>query len=165
MTRSLSGSVDLAYDLQYKNTTGEISDAIAAISPQKPQAWTSGTGSNQHNRYFEEIISLAASAVNRDLFGSLTDIYGNTLSFVDIRSILIHNKSSVAGEVLTIDGNFIERIVLSGTTPTLKLDPGGVLYLTNPIDGYSVTNTTDERITLDPGAKTFAVDLIVTGTE
>jgi hypothetical protein len=47
----------------------------------------------------------------------------------------------------------------------ITIGPGGVYHVRDPIDGYTVTNTTAERITLDPGANTFDVDLIILGTE
>ncbi|KKN19682.1 hypothetical protein LCGC14_0943260 [marine sediment metagenome] len=157
---AFSGITRALFDAKYTETA-DLAAPSAPISIVKPITWTSGNA----NRFYEETITLAATSVNRDLFGSLTDIYGNTISLVTLRALLIVNKSTTATDVLTVSGNFIATVLLSGTTPTLKLGPGGILYVTNDTDGYVVTATTADVITIDSGADTFDVDFVFIGVQ
>ncbi len=166
-TITLTGTTRVNVGLVY-SATEFLTVAQAAPSIERAQAWTSGTGSNQANRYYEETIALAGSAVNRDLFGSLVDQFGNTLSLATVKEIFILNKSTVSGETLEISGNFVTGVLWADwvdDAAKITIGPGGFEHKRNPIDGYAVTNTTAERITLDPGANTFDVDLIILGTE
>ena len=165
MTRSAKGTTAVRLDGTY-NDSGDVTGAIQKLNPAKLKTWTNGNGSNQFNRYFDQKVTLAVSTPqSRDLYGSLSDRYGNTLNFVKVKFLWIENLGTVAGEVLTIDGTFIERIILSGTTPTYKLGPGGIWYTESPVDGWAVTAGTDDVITLDPSAKDFDVRIIIGGTE
>jgi hypothetical protein len=166
-TIALTGKTRVNLDLTY-SATEFLTVAQAVPSIEKAQTWTSGTGSNQANRYYEETISLAAAAVNRDLYGSLVDQFGNTLSLAKVKELLIVNKSATATETLEISGNFVTGVLWADwvdDAAKITLGPGGVFHVRDPIDGYAVTNTSAERITLDPGANTFDVDLIILGTE
>ena len=161
---AFSGNTRVLFDAKYTETA-DLAAPSAAIAFIGETAWTSGNA----NRFYEETITLAATSVNRDLSdSSLTDIYGNTISLVTLRMLLIVNKSTTATDVLTISGDFIETVILSGTTPTKKLGPTGVWYLTNPIDGYVIDAGgagTGDVITLDSGADTFDVDLVFIGVQ
>ncbi len=166
-TIALTGTTDVKLNLTYSSTEFlSVAQTVPSIS--KSRAWTSGTGTNQANRYYEETIELAGAVVNRDLYGSLTDKFGNTLSLAKVKEILIHNKSTTSGETLEISGNFVTGVLWADWVDDAAketIGPNGIFYRRNPIDGYAVTNTTAERITLDPGANSFDVDLIILGTE
>jgi hypothetical protein len=164
-TRSAAGTTAVRLDGTYLDTR-DVTNATQKLNPSKLQTWTNGNGQNQFNRYFDQKVTLAVSTPQSwDLYGSLSDVFGNTLNLVKVKFLWIEHLGSTAGETLTIDGTFIERVILSGTTPTYKLGPGGVWFTQDPIDGWAVTNTTDDVITLDPGAKDFDVRIIIGGTE
>lgn len=148
----------------YKNTVAGA-EGSQKLNPAYSRRWTNGTGNYQFNRWYEEVIALAAAPVNRDLFGTITDIFGNTLSLATVKILHIHHQGIVAGEPLIVSGNFITSSVLAGTTPTKTTGAAGVWHEENPIDGFTVTATSADIITLDPGAKTFNVLLFIGGTE
>ncbi len=166
-TIALTGLTRVNMNLVY-SATEFLTVAQAVPSIEKPQAWTSGTGNNQVNRYYEETIEDLNGSVNRDLFGSLVDQFGNTLSLATVKELFILNKSTVSGETLEISGNFVTGVLWADwvdDAAKITIGPGGIYHVRNPIDGYTVTNATAERITLDAAANTFDVDLIILGTE
>jgi hypothetical protein len=57
-TIALVGTTTVNLNLTYSSTEF-LTVAQAAPSIDKPQTWTSGTGNNQANRYYEETIELA----------------------------------------------------------------------------------------------------------
>ena len=89
---------------------GALSNPTVAISVAKSQAWGNGTGDNQANQFFQVSTSASASAKVYDLTGGETDDFGNTITFTKIKEMMVLNKSTVAGKVLTIGGNFMSAI-------------------------------------------------------
>lgn len=172
MMTTISGTSKLVYDLSNTDAAdiGQPSDPIGIT---RQATWTTSNA----DRIYRETISLNGAVVNRDLFGSLTDAFGNTVNFATVRELTILNRSVVAGESLLVYGNFVTGALLSGVVDDavkLIVGPGqtvngvvepGRLHFTNHVDGFTVTDTTQERITLDPGAKTFDVELIIIGKE
>lgn len=128
-----------------------------------PQTWGTGTGANQANQWFSERVTLAATSKNLDLFGGLTNGFGETINFVTIKQILIYNRSSTATEILTISGTALTNL-LGGTTPTVKIGPSGVWTQSSPIDGYAITDSSGDVLTIDSGTDTITYDIFILGT-
>lgn len=152
---SLSGTFSSADDL----TT--VSQSIG-ISVQ--QSWTNGTDSNQANQFYSDQITASASAESIDLAGSLTDVFGSTITFTKVRGLYVRNRATTTAFDLTIAGNFMTTSVIGGSSQNLVLEPGGVLLLTAPVDGYVVTAATADVISFDPGANTVTFDVAIYGT-
>lgn len=166
-TRTLVGTTRVNIGLTYSDAI-DLSTTQAAISQEVAQSWTSGTGSNQANREYDDTLALAAATQSLDLYGGLTDRFGNTLNFVDIREIIIVNKSTVSGETLEISGNFVTGVLWADwvdDAAKITIGPTGIYHVKNAIDGYTVTNDSADTITLDPAANTFNVDVYILGTE
>jgi len=148
----------------FKDATLDHTTPSERLGKRVSQTWGSGTGDNQANEFWSDRRSLAATSENIDLYGGLTDGFGNTINFATLREILILNRSAVSGEDLTISGNFITTAVLGGTTPTLTVPAGGRFNLSKPVDGFTVTNSSADIITIDAGAATISFDLFLIGT-
>lgn len=162
---SFNGTSRVGADIKYTEA-GDHDTGLVPFGLEAIQTWATGTGSNQANRLWSERNTLVATSVNRDLFGVLVDRFGNTLSLVKLKEIWIHNLSTVATEQLLISGNFFTGAMLSGWVDDavkLIVGPGGFLRMTNPIDGWVVTDTTQERLTIDSGSDTIIYDLVLFG--
>lgn len=146
--------------------TGGLTNALETIAINYTKSLTNGTGDNKADRFFRVSASAAAAAVTYDLdSGDLVDIYGNAITFTKIRALVIVNKSTTSGEILTIGGDWFTTKVLSGTTPSLDIQPDSTLFLTAAIDGYVVTATSADVLSIDPGANTISYDLILVGED
>ncbi len=169
MARTLVGTTRINIGLTYADSA-DLSTTQAPISQEIKQAWTSGSGSNQANREYDDTLTLAVSTPQTlDLYGGLTDRFGNTLNFVTIREIIIVNKSTaLTAEPLEISGDFITGAVMADWVDDavkISIGRGGVFHVKDPSDGWAVTSGSVEDITLDPAAKTFDVDIYILGTE
>lgn len=168
MARTLTGTTRINIGLNYADSA-DLATTQAPISQEIKQAWTSGTGDNQANREYDDTLTLAAGPTTLDLYGGLTDRFGNTLNFVTIREIIIVNKSTAStAEPLEISGDFITGAVMADWVDDavkISIGRGGVFHVKDPSDGWAVTSGSVEDITLDPGAKTFDVDVYILGTE
>ena len=157
------GTTKYRIDGEY-TSSGDLTTPLEQLAIAKDQELGNGTGANQANAFFSDSDNLVGESVNLDLFGGLTDAFGTTLNFVKIRELVIHNLSTVSGEVLTLSGNFLTTDVLGGAAPTVIVEPKGHFRVSSPVDGYDVTNATADVITIDSGSDTIAYDIIIIGT-
>ena len=159
----------LAATLQFL-IDGSLTKALDLTTPKDPiaislsQAFANGTGSNQGNEFFSDRRTLAGTSETIDLTSDLTNAFGVTIVFAKIKAIIIHNLSTATTEILTVDGNAVENAGwLTGTTPAQVIGPDGWYILTSPVDGLTITNTTQDQLTIDSGADTITYDLIIIG--
>lgn len=126
-----------------------------------PITYSNGTGANQANTYFSDTRTLAATNESFDM-NALVDKYGDTLVNTKIRLLFIRHKGTVAGQSLSLSGNFMSSII-SGASPTLVIRAGGYFLAESPIDGYPVTQTSVDVLTVTNTA-TFDYDIIIIGS-
>jgi len=147
----------------FADTSLDHTEPTARIGKKLSQTWTSGTGANQANQWFADRRTVTAASENLDMFGGLTDALGVTINFATIREIVILNRSTTTAEILTISGTALTNI-LGGTSPTVKIGPGGKWVQGSPIDGFTITDTSADVLTIDPGAATITYDIFIIGT-
>lgn len=157
----------------YTEETGLVT-GTAPLPLEWVREWTSGTGTSQANRVYTASGELAATTISFDFFGTLLDIWGNTISAVKIKEIWLRNKATTSGFDLDISGNFFTGInggaagMLKAWVDdpvTLTLPPGANWSLDNPIDGWVVTTGTMDVLTLDSGANTVDWEIMVLATQ
>lgn len=141
----------------------DLTKAAETIAIVDSQSYTHGTGANQANQPWGDSIELAGAAATLDLTASLVDSVGNTITFLKIKELRIKNTSTTAGENITISGNFMDNGLLGGGSSTVVLGPGGTFHVSSPIDGYTVTVDTGDKITVDPGDDTITYKIWMLG--
>jgi hypothetical protein len=151
MATSVKGRVDVSSDFQYENTGNEQrTNQLARISYS--QDFESGTGDEQANVVWTKEYNQSA-AVTVDLAGSLTDIYGQTVTLTKVRCITIKNLSTTTGFTLTVGGAASNQFSspFGSATDKVKVPPGGCLVLAAPLDGFTVTAGSGDQLKMDPG--------------
>ena len=122
-----------------------------------------GTGANQANKRWRKTAELAATSVSFDLAGGEADEYGNTLTFTNVKVLTIKNTNTTTAKDLTISGTFMDNDLLGGGSSTVVLGPGGIFSVSSPVDGFTVTNTTGDVLTLNAGANTITYEISILG--
>jgi hypothetical protein len=171
---TFTGKSRIVLDGSYTQTTG-LQTGTAPLPIEWTQSWASGSGSGQANRIYTASGSLVATTVNFDFFGTLLDIWGNTINAVKIKEICLANLATTSGYDLDISGTFFKGITGAGAdgmlkgwvddAVTLTLPPGAFWKLDNPIDGWVVTTTTMDVLTLDSGANTVGYRIAIKATQ
>lgn len=161
----LSGSIDIREALRRTNANA-LSTPSEDCSYNIAQALANGTGVGEAQYFYSRRLSLAGAAQTLDIYGGLTDGLGATLNFATVRALIIHNRSSTTGHILTIGNAASNQFAgfLGAVDDTVILRPGGTIVLLAPRDGYPVTQAAADLLKLDPGANTFDVDVIIVGT-
>ncbi len=129
-----------------------------------------GTGDDQADLVYHDRKTGLASAAsqNYDLSASLTDVFGDAVVMVNVKMIVIINRSAVQGTpteaVLGVDGNLI--VSICGASTDIPVGPGGLFVWASPLDGEAVTNDTADTITItnDDGADAAEFDIFIIGT-
>jgi hypothetical protein len=104
------------------------------------QGFSDGVAANKFDRlYMAERTVATATNDDIDLNGVLTDVFGTTISAVELVGIILINKPKADGAVNTTNltlgagTNPATAGFLGGTTPTIgPIKPGGCLVLMNP---------------------------------
>lgn len=137
--------------------------ASVSIAVSKTQDYTDGTSDNQGDVVVFKRGSAAAGVVTLDLTSDLADLYGNTVALAKIRGIWFTNESTTSTELITLGGNVMAAFC-GVNTYTVIVHPGPGHWIQEaPIDGYTITDTTQDQFTIDPGANTIAYTLRILG--
>lgn len=107
-----------------------------------------------------------------DLAGGLTDKYGNTLTFEEIRQITVYNKNETTGQVLLVGGGpdptggALLSDIFDGETDTrIKIKWGGLFVLVAPIAGYTITGGSADLLWIrNDGTESITYDIVIKGT-
>ena len=105
-----------------------------------------------------------ATTLALDLAGGLTDIEGVAITMVEVTGITIKNKSTVSGEILIVGAGSNPLLNwIKATGDAVHIGPSGILHITSPIDGYAITASTGDILTIDSGAATISYEYIIHG--
>lgn len=149
----------------YLSTTPPSSVAPCYINRGHVTTWTNGTGANQANKFYEEQFSLIGNGVSttRDFSGALIDLFGGSFVLTKLRYLYVYNSASTAGERLTVAGNLFAAWGSNGDFE--NVGPGGEMLRSSPVDGYTVTNSTQDTLSFtNNGTGTITVFLTAWGS-
>ena len=171
MTTTLTGSIQIASDWDYQST-----DDIGIVTRDKntnnfSSAFTSGTGANQVNWTWRDRRTVTAGSPNDDidLYGSLVDVFGQTINAVTIKELLIVNRSVTTGDNLDIGGagsNPIVSMFSGSATAVVTVGAGGAISLSSPVSGFAVASGSADvlRIAYDGASGSITYDIFLKGT-
>jgi hypothetical protein len=148
---------------------------VAGATPNYPLDYkqlltmSSGTGSNQADKlWISTGRTLAAStAEDLDLAGTLTDVFGATITMARVKGLIIAASAANTNNVIVgnaASNGFISWVGAAAHTVTVR--PGGVLALFAPdATAYTVTSGTGDLLHVANGAAGSAVtyDVAVIG--
>jgi hypothetical protein len=127
-----------------------------------------GTGASQADLLWVSERTLAASASeNLDLAGGLVDVFGNTLTFVKIKAILIKAATGNTNSVV-VGGAGSNTFVgpFADATDKVGIPPNGYAKFLAPVSGWAVTAGTGDILQIANSGGTTGVtyDIIIVGT-
>lgn len=166
MATSLKTVLTAAISAALSNPIDLVTGA-APLEYTKKMTWTNGTTIDKADLVFSDTRTLTASSTeDLDLAGSLSSIYGSTLTFVELKAILI-----VAAVGNTNNVN-ITRPASNGVplflaaSDGIPVPPGGVFFWACPADGkITVTPATGDLITVTNSSSGTSVtyDVVIVG--
>ncbi len=162
MATSFSGITQKIFDLTYSKTF-DLGNQTGGPRFSRSQAWTNGSGSGQGNTVFHDTRTLASSTAETiDLTSTLSDDFGTTILFTKVKEIWIRNNNTTTAQVMTVSGNAMGAF-LGTTTHTQEIGPTGEWGVSSPVDGMTITNTSQDQLTLTPGAYEVIYEIVIIG--
>lgn len=122
--------VDLAYDKTFDEGTG---------TDQLGQVWK------------DDARALNTTSEDLDMVGTApTAFQGEAMALNNLKIIYIKNLDTDAGDYLLLKQGSAAPVttILGGTTPTIKIGPGGLLLWVDP-QGSAVTSTTADKLAME----------------
>jgi hypothetical protein len=129
-----------------------------------------GTASEQANFVWRDrrVVTSATTTDDIDL-SAITDTFGNAISALKIKELMIVNLSTTAGQNLTIGGaasGAISTLFAGSQTAQETVHAGGCTVKSSPISGFTLIPGSEDtlRITHAGAAGDIEYDIVVKGT-
>ena len=128
---------------------------------------TSGTADGSADLVFTARRSLGASSTETlDLAGGLTDVYGATLTFVDVVGMVVRNRETTSTRVLRVGPNAANGFLgpFVDATDRIAIGPSGI-FSTWRDSGWTVTAGTGDLLFFQntDGAGAISYDVLLVG--
>ena len=161
LTAKVKGEVNFSY-----GKTDTLAEVAETLLVSNVQSYTFGLGSSKADVIYRRRYTVTGNT-DITVYGTLTDIFGDTVNTEVLRGIFLHNRSSTAGDNIYVGP-------LSCSNPLLfpwvdangknLVGPGGTLLLDNPLDGYAIEDNADTfRIQYQGTSGSIDVDLLFLG--
>lgn len=165
MSTTLTSALKLILTHTYQNGL-DLSNPVDDLRIDLSATMANGTSTNQADMVWHDRRTLVATSENIDLAGSLTSVFGATLTFATCKALLINNRTTTAGATLTVGGAAANAFsaIFADATDKLIIQPGGCALFFAPRTGYTVTAATGDILKIDAGAATVEYDIYILGT-
>ena len=135
-----------------------------------PQTLTLAGGDANQMWRDRRFVTTGSTTDDLDLSGSLTNVFGETVSFSTIRALIIHNRATVVGDDLDVGGaaaNPLTSIHDGSGTAKYTIRASGIDFKWAPLDGYAVSGGSADTLRITHAGSTEAIyyDIVIIGTE
>lgn len=128
----------------------DLGTATLPVDDREVYTWSSGTGNSQSDLIWTDTRTIAASGnEDLDLAGSLTDAFGSTLTFVELRAVKITASSANTNNVRVTRpaSNGVPLFLAAGDG--IDLPPGSTFMFACPTNGHiAVTAGTGDLLNI-----------------
>lgn len=146
----------------------DLGTPVFDLAKQIEIVLANGTGANAADLLFTDTRTIAASGnEDLDLAGSLADAYGTTLTFVELRAILITAASGNTNNVVLSRPSSNGVPLFSAASDAIPVPPGGVFLWACGADGkVAVTASTGDLLNIANSSSGSSVtyDVVIVGT-
>ena len=178
VAQNVSGNLTITARLQQVQTSGAIGSTVGggslSLSPTIPVVDTlinsTGVAKGIDQLYSAQLTLAAATTTLHFETATAHDPFGNTLAMLRIRLLLVQNITTTSGFDVKVESSSANGIAWlpPSTSPLFARANFGLVMIYDPntfgaASGNYITSTTD-GMTLDPGANTVVVNVIVAGT-
>jgi hypothetical protein len=145
----------------------DIGTATLTVDYNKRYTMTNGTGADQENMMWTDTRTLTASSTeDLDLYGGLTNAFGDTVNFTAIKGLFIFPAAANTNNVLVGgDGSAVVGWV-GNASDIVAIKPGGFFGYYDPTGGgVTVTDTSADVLQLanSAGGTSVVYDIIIVG--
>jgi len=141
--------------------TTDLSSPGDSLNRDYTLTFGNGTGASQLNMWWHDQRTLGASATeDLDLAGSLTSVFGTTITFTSLKGIVVYAAAAnnAANNVNVTRPAAAGVTLFTAVSSGVSLEAGAAfMYMTPAANGKTVTGTTADLITFTNSAGTNSV--------
>lgn len=169
MAKTLATVLTMNMEGKYEDAL-DFHNVLDRLNKSFGDTMATGTGANQADQMWHDQRTLTAASEELDLSGggavALVDGFGDTLTFVKIRCVLIQNLNTTSGHDLTVGAAAATQFVgwFGAVTETTTVDPEGIMLQWSPSDGWAVGAGASDMLKIDAGANTITYNIVILGT-
>lgn len=166
MATSLTTSMNVTFKTTFTNAQ-DLSTPEDVQTFNLSDTLASGTGLDQADLVWHDRRTLNNAAEDLDVSGGLTDVYGNAITMVKVKGLVVHNRNTTAGEYIDMGGDGNGLLIFLSATDIIRIHPNGLVFLWNPsLAGYAVTAATGDILQMDTTGSGASVsyDIKIIGT-
>lgn len=136
--------------------------------PDLTWPFSSGTGNNAADLIWSDRITVTSTPTDLDFRGGLTSAFGASVAPVEIRALLIRNRSTTVGEYVSVGGDGTAPAyagLFGAANDVIIVQPGGMLLWVAPLDGagFQTTATTADILQIVAATGSVSVDIAILG--
>ena len=167
MSTTLRTKLAIKLDALYKSTAEDLRIPKSELLKEVAITLANGQGLNKAECVWGDIFDSSDAGATIDVFGGITDVWGNALSMDQVKILLIINNSLVTGEYIDVFGSAQHLEFMTGATDEIRVFPGGGLLMWAPgaaADSPSPgAGAADEVLITAAAGKTPSVTIIIVG--
>ena len=167
MATSLATTISLTLKTTHRTTDAGLSVPADVMTRSFTDSLIDGVVLDAADLVWHGQGTLASAAVDVDLAGGESDEFGNVITMVKIKCVLVINRTTTAGYYLEVGGDANSLTVMKAVTDISIVGPGGFVCWYNPsLAAYAVgAGATDIlQISSVVAAQTIDYDAVVIGT-
>lgn len=165
LTASTKASIQTVY-----SRVDELATTRESLLLEQNSSYTTGDGDNEVQQHYRKEQGVTSSDWDLDLYSSLTDVFGQTIIFERIHSVLVRNRSTVEGDNINVgplsQANGWKAPWNGDNDAANTVPPSGCLLLDAPLgNGYEITTSSQFlRIEHDAVSTTVTVQIEIIGS-
>lgn len=161
---AVTGSIKVDVNL-IDARSADLESAVNTLA--KAFAWNvaNGVGSNQADRIYADTRTLSASASEALDLTALANLYGS-VSFAKVKAVIVLADGANVNNVQVIRTATTGALLFMADGDGIEVRPGGIFAWVAPGTGFTVTDTSDDTITVtnSAGGSSVTYTIIVVGT-
>lgn len=162
LTTTLTAYINAALSNPIDLVTG-----AAPLEYTKKMTWTNGTTADKADLVFSDTRTVTASSTDPlDLAGSLASVYGATLTFVELKALLVVASTANTNNVRVNRPASNGVPLFLAASDGIDVPPGGLFFWACPADGkVTVTASTGDILNFDNSSSGTSVtyDVVIIG--
>ena len=144
MATTLSVKIKGEFNIISYGKADDLSTPTESLNLSESTTYSFGLGDNKAEVIYRARLTVTGTTT-LDLYGTLTDIFGDTVNIEILRAIYVHNRSTTSGDNIRVGpaGSNAMITPFVDANGRVSVGPGGTFVLDCPKDGYAAAVNAD----------------------
>ena len=165
----VTGTVNMTANFTEASPSGALTSYSIPANVLAGYTYTNGTATGQVDTIYAKTLTLSGATTTLNLNSGLTDPAGNSVVFARVREFIITNTATTASYDVKVEAGASNgwAVLPPSTAPVYARYGGGSIRISDPTStgggNGNVVSSSSCNITLDPGANTVTVNILIVG--